>query len=871
MKHLVYLMTVILMSPTGCYKSTKGFLDDTDATNACGLAFDINERDNTDRIISLTSSGNNLFFVVSSPQKYDLWVTDGTESETKWLHEGTNPVSNGSGKVFFWGVKNETGTEPWISDGTASGTRIIKDIVPGPNSSGVEVALSNVIAMESGSFVFVAYNNDVSYQLWISDGTESGTHLTSPINASNIKILGSLGDLVLFLTFEEQPTLWASNVTDTSTIQIGSFSAQMSSRFRNVKLGDLLLMSTEGVDDSTGEELWRTDGTLDGTFLLKDILPGQEGSSPERLVTMSDRAYFNASDQLWSTDGTTQGTTFCNEKNPHLMVAGKDRLYFLSTGSEEGVWNLYTTEGCFETPNLLETFSGDIIGEISLMHTIGNTLYFSPFIERGVDSGRHGLWTSDGTQNGTFRLRDTRLGIGFADLNEVLIYSAKTDDNGFALWRSDGTSIGTQQVVDIFHGNDSSFPSDLVALDSGRLIFEAHNGLDLYPVPFVLDLRKQDAQPQSISYETNNVGYTIEGIVEIGEKIYFVNTGSYEFLRVDNSSYQATSFLKAFGLDTVRESLKADKNNIYFTATNINDNQFTFYKSDGTPNGTSIVREDAINVEHTESLSAYKASDSMVYFASNDLQTGLSLWRTDGSTNETTMIKALCPSEEDRFGATHVSNFMAAGDLFYFFNTDVDCNPGLWRSDGTKEGTFLLRYLIPSPSPSGWESQYVLLDDVLCFLAQDGEHGTELWRSDGTVDGTFALRGDFDRESDLVVLNHKLYFLSYSGTQMSIWTSDGTNAGTTSFGGFSLNSIKRNSLALIDGALYFQGCDDEYGCELWTSDGTVNGTHLFSDLVPGPGSSGPQKPVVQGSRMYFSAQNDTQGRELWYCNIPRGD
>jgi ELWxxDGT repeat protein len=66
-------------------------------------------------------------------------------------------------------------------------------------------------------------------------------------------------------------------------------------------------------DDSVnGYELWKSDGTLNGTIMLKDIIPN--GSSfPNSFFTHNNLAMFsitkpNNKAELWRTDGTEKGT-----------------------------------------------------------------------------------------------------------------------------------------------------------------------------------------------------------------------------------------------------------------------------------------------------------------------------------------------------------------------------------------------------------------------------------------------------------------------------------------------------------------------------------------------------------------------------------
>ncbi len=62
-----------------------------------------------------------------------------------------------------------------------------------------------------------------------------------------------------------------------------------------------------------GNELWFTDGTEEGTHLVRDICPGAQSSSPTRLVRVGNRVIFSAFTfengiENWITDGTEAGT-----------------------------------------------------------------------------------------------------------------------------------------------------------------------------------------------------------------------------------------------------------------------------------------------------------------------------------------------------------------------------------------------------------------------------------------------------------------------------------------------------------------------------------------------------------------------------------
>ncbi len=132
--------------------------------------------------------------------------------------------------------------------------------------------------------------------------------------------------------------------------------------------GALLFFAT---DEAHGRELWRSDGTADGTQLVRDIRPGPEGSiGYGGSAIFAGRLAFAASDgqggaQLWSSDGTEAGTVLVRDAQPGLTAA----TVRLLTPAGERMW--FTVQANFYDENL-----------------------------RGEES----LWTTDLTTDGTERL-----------------------------------------------------------------------------------------------------------------------------------------------------------------------------------------------------------------------------------------------------------------------------------------------------------------------------------------------------------------------------------------------------------------------------------------------------------------------------------
>jgi ELWxxDGT repeat protein len=74
-------------------------------------------------------------------------------------------------------------------------------------------------------------------------------------------------------------------------------------------------------DGTTGNELWVSDGTDPGTYLVMDINPGINGSYYSgNGIVYANKFYFNADNgvngtELWASDGTAPGTSMIKDIN----------------------------------------------------------------------------------------------------------------------------------------------------------------------------------------------------------------------------------------------------------------------------------------------------------------------------------------------------------------------------------------------------------------------------------------------------------------------------------------------------------------------------------------------------------------------------
>lgn len=443
-------------------------------------------------------------------------------------------------------------------------------------------------------------------------------------NNKSLEFLGLLNNKVILSSLLDQ-SLWVSDGTPAGTVQITNTVTYEDGGFS--VLNNVLYFS--GKSSATGTELWRTDGTAGGTFMVRDINPGPESSNPgDRFVLLNNEIYFSAFSathgrEVWKTNGSTNGTVLVkdvttgtgssNYSSLYKMVATNNFIYFV-TNSSGAAGQLWRTDGTSDGTIMLRDCNQDGNFATPMALTTFNNKFL--FTTETAATGRE-LWVTDGSVSGTVLVKDINPGNPGSLPNEGIIFNnkiyftAETQNEGRELWVTDGTSAGTQLIKDIEPGNIPSDPVLYNAIKSATKFYfscySAANGVEIW---------ESDGT-------TNGTKLFVD--IEAGPG--------------DAFPFLLTPFVNGYG----NFDAPLFKGNKFFFAAFTVTHGYELYVTDGTVAGTKLVKDIVPGLGDGISELAWFYTKDYLYFSGTDNVFATELWRTDGTTNNTLIVNDIAP------------------------------------------------------------------------------------------------------------------------------------------------------------------------------------------------------------------------------------
>ncbi|MEC8171508.1 MAG: hypothetical protein VX057_04200, partial [Candidatus Thermoplasmatota archaeon] len=268
-------------------------------------------------VSNIASMGGNLYFVADDGvHGRELWKSDGTVGGTEmlkdvcedcpfFLESDIGQIFASDTKIFFVATTMDEGRELWVSDGTEQGTNMVIDLFQIPNQyydvtisyDGPEIFFA-ITKDQNPSFadfvVFSAFkgsapqNTVLGEELWISDGTASGTYMISDVNPQTISIQTDTGPICCYDSVGGKP-------------------------MEPVMMGDEIFFTAENKVANLGRELYKTNLITSESTIVRDIRFGELSSGVTGLRVFDNRVYFSADSgntgaELWATNGSFNGT-----------------------------------------------------------------------------------------------------------------------------------------------------------------------------------------------------------------------------------------------------------------------------------------------------------------------------------------------------------------------------------------------------------------------------------------------------------------------------------------------------------------------------------------------------------------------------------
>ncbi|TQF09384.1 HYR domain-containing protein [Myxococcus llanfairpwllgwyngyllgogerychwyrndrobwllllantysiliogogogochensis] len=456
----------------------------------------------------------------------DRYVTDGTTAGTRFVTTSSGgPNLVVGGRTLFSTSSGSNGTFTLslkASNGTSGGTQVIASILSSSTSTWIHAVNPSGTL---GSFVVPVGTGSA---LWRTDGTSAGTRSAQSLVRMG-GVVGWLGGEFVYVAADSTgPALFAWNGTAAPRV-VRRF-AELPTNILSAQVGGLFYFTAS--DGLTGQELWVSDGTEQGTVMVADLSPGADGTVLAALHPGAGQLLFTGTPQggavsLWRTDGSVAGTSRVSTGSPDAVVSSSTAMVAFTEEEGEALFRVFP-EGAPERP-------------VTRVWTVPNR------------SSAPGSWTLNGDGTSVY-------------------FSASPTDQHIELLRTDGTSPGTHVLLSVFSVSTPEFYK--LEQMGDTLVF--HDRYTLYA--------NRGVRNQTV-YLTNATS-----IARLGSKVIVgrSKSPSGHELAVSDGTVNGTSALQT--LSSSPSDFVTSGARVYFRQYSSTASAYHLYRTDGTLNAGGVAR-----------------------------------------------------------------------------------------------------------------------------------------------------------------------------------------------------------------------------------------------------------------------------------------
>lgn len=556
------------------------------------------------------------------------------------------------------------------ADAQAPGPNLLKDM--GPNKT-------QKLLHRDGGVTYYTIASNTGEAVWANHGSYAVELANFPGKSFDIfpTIPGSTDFFFLVKNINTSESIWRTDGTVAGTYQIETLNVNLYPSHNFIHNNKVYCVTYDPNTTTNPFGLFVTDGSLNGGNTVGNLaaFPQHFHSIPgSNLVNFMISTFSNV-EEVWQTDGTNAGT----QLHPHLPTATSfsdfggffqgRAMYVL--GRE--VW---ASDGTAAGTDMLMQFPADVYPIFADIDQDLNTYYFFTQSAVLLESG---FWKTDGTAANTVLIADIPNSSGFDNIQRVnneFFFSSILTSVDFTVYHSDGTTSGTKLIGTIY----SARPYGVTAIGN--------------PVKYYFAAGRLGQGGTLFDFWSINLQQdTIEVMSNYG-------------LRDENP----------FKIQTSQGEL-----HYYYSAEVTPPYDSQIWVTDGTTNGMQMLTQYPSNI--TLNFFSFPGHDGVFYFL-KDPNDRAQLWEIGSSPGSEQLVTTLGDSTA-KFSSPKV--YFDEGK--YYMATTYHYPGGLLSKIGITDGTAAGTQMFPNrfETTSYWHQHYLGPDSTFCFFANSLNNRLQLW------------------------------------------------------------------------------------------------------------------------------------------------